>query len=201
MGLARARVRHLSLAAGFPMSSYSGYMMANQAGANWKEPAAPAAATTATAAPSAAAHPPSAPPAPVPAAGATTYPFSIFRFGLRDVLLATALLGLCLAMALHVHRRMALKSDWFRAKSIAEIVLPAMAMTVVAGSSWCVARGCRPRLSIGLLAAGIAGSAWALWPRARWLYVVEQHLCCVLAGDVIEHADLLCSGFRPRDRD
>ena len=32
-------------------------------------------------------------------------------------------------------------------------------------------------------------------------YVVEQHLCCVLAGDVIEHADLLCSGFRPRDRD
>lgn len=31
-------------------------------------------------------------------------------------------------------------------------------------------------------------------------YVVEQHLCCVLAGDVIEHADLLCSGFRPRKR-
>ena len=39
--------------------------MANQAGANWKEPAAPAAATTAAAAP-----PPSAPPAPAPAAGA-----------------------------------------------------------------------------------------------------------------------------------
>jgi hypothetical protein len=32
-------------------------------------------------------------------------------------------------------------------------------------------------------------------------YVVEQHLCCVLAGDVIEHADLLCSGFRPRNRE
>jgi hypothetical protein len=32
-------------------------------------------------------------------------------------------------------------------------------------------------------------------------YVVEQHLCCVLAGDVIEHADLLCSGFRPRNQD
>jgi SnoaL-like protein len=31
-------------------------------------------------------------------------------------------------------------------------------------------------------------------------YVVEQHLYCVLAGGVIEHADLLCSGFRPRDR-
>jgi SnoaL-like protein len=31
-------------------------------------------------------------------------------------------------------------------------------------------------------------------------YVVEQHLYCVLAGDLIEHADLLCSGFRPRNR-
>ena len=44
--------------------------MANQAGANWKEPAAPAAATTAAAAPPAAAPPPSAPPPPAPAAGA-----------------------------------------------------------------------------------------------------------------------------------
>ncbi len=32
-------------------------------------------------------------------------------------------------------------------------------------------------------------------------YVVEQHLCCTLAGDRIERADLLCSGFRPRGRD
>jgi hypothetical protein len=31
-------------------------------------------------------------------------------------------------------------------------------------------------------------------------YVVEQHLYCVLAGELIERADLLCSGFRPRDR-
>ena len=31
-------------------------------------------------------------------------------------------------------------------------------------------------------------------------YVVEQHLFCVLAGGVIARADLLCSGFRPRDR-
>ena len=31
-------------------------------------------------------------------------------------------------------------------------------------------------------------------------YVVEQHLFCVLAGDVIERAQLLCSGFRPRNR-
>jgi hypothetical protein len=31
-------------------------------------------------------------------------------------------------------------------------------------------------------------------------YVVEQHLYCTLAGGVIERADLLCSGFRPRDR-
>ena len=44
--------------------------MANQAGANWKEPAAPAAATTAAAAPPAAAPPSSAPPPPAPAAGA-----------------------------------------------------------------------------------------------------------------------------------
>jgi SnoaL-like domain len=29
-------------------------------------------------------------------------------------------------------------------------------------------------------------------------YVVEQHLCCVLSGGLIERADLLCSGFRPR---
>ncbi len=29
-------------------------------------------------------------------------------------------------------------------------------------------------------------------------YVVEQHVCCALAGDLIAHADLLCSGFRPR---
>ena len=29
-------------------------------------------------------------------------------------------------------------------------------------------------------------------------YVVEQHLNCVLVGDAIESADLLCSGFRPR---
>src|SRR5438874_1049294 len=44
--------------------------MANQAGANWKEPAAPAAATTAAAAPPAAAPPSSVAPAPAPAAGA-----------------------------------------------------------------------------------------------------------------------------------
>ncbi len=29
-------------------------------------------------------------------------------------------------------------------------------------------------------------------------YVVEQHLFCTLAGGLIERADLLCSGFRPR---
>jgi hypothetical protein len=29
-------------------------------------------------------------------------------------------------------------------------------------------------------------------------YVVEQHLYCTLAGGVIERADLLCSGRRPR---
>jgi hypothetical protein len=32
-------------------------------------------------------------------------------------------------------------------------------------------------------------------------YVVEQHLFCVLASGIIEHAHLICSGFRPRDRD
>ena len=31
-------------------------------------------------------------------------------------------------------------------------------------------------------------------------YVVEQHLYCVLTDGVIERADLLCSGSRPRDR-
>ena len=31
-------------------------------------------------------------------------------------------------------------------------------------------------------------------------YVVEQHLFCVLAGDVIERGHLLCSGFLRRDR-
>jgi hypothetical protein len=31
-------------------------------------------------------------------------------------------------------------------------------------------------------------------------YVVEQHLYCTLAEEAIERADLLCSGFRPRDR-
>lgn len=32
-------------------------------------------------------------------------------------------------------------------------------------------------------------------------YVVEHHLYCVVAGDVIERADLLCSGFRFRIRE
>jgi SnoaL-like domain len=32
-------------------------------------------------------------------------------------------------------------------------------------------------------------------------YVVEQYLCCALAGDLIARADLLCSGFRPRSRE
>jgi hypothetical protein len=32
-------------------------------------------------------------------------------------------------------------------------------------------------------------------------YIVEQHLYCVLADGVIERADLLCSGFRPRERE
>ena len=31
-------------------------------------------------------------------------------------------------------------------------------------------------------------------------YVVEQHLYCTVAGGVIERADLLCSGRRPRVR-
>jgi len=30
-------------------------------------------------------------------------------------------------------------------------------------------------------------------------YVVEHHLFCTLAGGLIEGADLLCSGFRPRE--
>jgi hypothetical protein len=30
-------------------------------------------------------------------------------------------------------------------------------------------------------------------------YVVEQHLVCTVSGDRIHRADLLCSGFRPRD--
>ena len=29
-------------------------------------------------------------------------------------------------------------------------------------------------------------------------YVVEQHLYCTLVGGLIDRADLLCSGFRPR---
>jgi hypothetical protein len=29
-------------------------------------------------------------------------------------------------------------------------------------------------------------------------YIVEHHLFCTAAGGVIERADLLCSGFRPR---
>ena len=29
-------------------------------------------------------------------------------------------------------------------------------------------------------------------------YVVEQHLTCIVTGELIERADLLCSGFRPR---
>jgi GNAT superfamily N-acetyltransferase len=32
-------------------------------------------------------------------------------------------------------------------------------------------------------------------------YIVEQHLFCTLVDGAIEAADLLCSGFRPRDRD
>jgi ketosteroid isomerase-like protein len=32
-------------------------------------------------------------------------------------------------------------------------------------------------------------------------YVVEQHLCCTVSDGKIEHADLLCSGFRPRHPD
>jgi hypothetical protein len=32
-------------------------------------------------------------------------------------------------------------------------------------------------------------------------YVVEQHLFCVVADGVIERADLLCSGRRPRQRE
>jgi ketosteroid isomerase-like protein len=31
-------------------------------------------------------------------------------------------------------------------------------------------------------------------------FVVEQHLFCVLADGLIQRADLLCSGFRPRDQ-
>jgi len=31
-------------------------------------------------------------------------------------------------------------------------------------------------------------------------YIVEQHLFCALADDLIVRADLLCSGFRPRDQ-
>jgi hypothetical protein len=32
-------------------------------------------------------------------------------------------------------------------------------------------------------------------------YVVEQQLYCIVAGDRIERADLLCSGFRPAQQD
>ena len=31
-------------------------------------------------------------------------------------------------------------------------------------------------------------------------YVVEQHLICTVSDDTILRADLLCSGFRPRDQ-
>ncbi|MDQ1643049.1 MAG: hypothetical protein QOJ90_2400 [Actinomycetota bacterium] len=32
-------------------------------------------------------------------------------------------------------------------------------------------------------------------------YVVEQHLFCAVADGLVEAADLLCSGFRPRERE
>jgi SnoaL-like domain len=32
-------------------------------------------------------------------------------------------------------------------------------------------------------------------------YIVEQHLYYTVAGEVIERADLICSGFRPRVRE
>jgi hypothetical protein len=112
----------------------------------------------------------------VPTEGPTRDSFFMFRFGLSDALLAMALLGLYLAVIMHVSRRMTLESGWFRAKTLSEIALPAMAMTVVAACSWYVARGERRRVGVVCLAVAVGGFAWALWPRARWLYVLEEHL-------------------------
>lgn len=96
------------------------------------------------------------------------------RFGLRDILLATALLGLSLAAAVHVARRPALESDWLRAKTAAEIVLPALAMTLIAVCCWCAICGRHRWWSSAALLAAICGFAWRLWPRMPWLYALDE---------------------------
>jgi hypothetical protein len=95
------------------------------------------------------------------------------RFSVRDVLLGTALLGLILAVALHVHRSLAVIDDWLRSKKATDIIVPATCMAVVAALSWYLLRGQRRWAAFVGLAVVIIGCAHYFPEHAEWLYALD----------------------------
>jgi len=99
---------------------------------------------------------------------------SRFRFGLRDVLLSMALLGLVLAMLLQIPRP--LPSLTTGPRTIQEFIVPAIAMTVIAVLAWClVSVRVRGAATLSIIVA-LPGFAWALWPSTHWLFALDSDL-------------------------
>jgi hypothetical protein len=97
------------------------------------------------------------------------------RFGVRDVLLVMALLGLALAVGLHLVRSMSTQSDWLRAKRASEIIVPAISMAVIGVLGWYLVRGRRWWWGVLGLMAAVGGFAWALPGHADWIYALDDH--------------------------
>src|SRR5262245_13820816 len=97
---------------------------------------------------------------------------SVVRFGLSDLLLATALLGLTLAVLIHISRKIPERT--LPPRTVGEIVIPAVALSAVASLCWFVTSGRRRRWAALGLVVLVPALGWAIWPRTHWLYLLDS---------------------------
>jgi hypothetical protein len=96
------------------------------------------------------------------------------RFRLSTLLLATALLGLYLALLLHSARN--LPDRQLLPRTTREIVVPIIAFVAIASLSSFVVSGPRRLWAALAVVAAIPALAWALWPDTPWLYAYDSAL-------------------------
>jgi hypothetical protein len=98
----------------------------------------------------------------------------LFRFNLRDLLLVIGLLGLSLAVVLHLHRCLTSEDNWLRAKSVSQIFTPGGILAVISLLAWNLtrARGKWP-IFVGLAVTVVACST-ELPGYADWLYALDD---------------------------
>jgi hypothetical protein len=89
------------------------------------------------------------------------------RFRLHDLFLVMAIVGISLALLIHIGQRS------YRA-SVYAIVVPAIVLAAMATASFWLATGPRRVLALACVAILVPLSAWSLWPHVEWLDEVDM---------------------------